>query len=494
LADGLNHFIGKRPWIAMVFGKDCEQALEKSNLWILRWLLKILGTKSKQLVYVMRGHVNIGKSKDSSCKLPSILQEAAEEGKAAVIFIDDAIYSGTQMFANLRAFAESTLGKAPKGGTWKEQQSQRNQALKPMRIAVAAPYISDFATDSLTENWSSVLLLRVAAMSTLLSQLTAAEVKEVQPWPLSGSRIENIPILFPFKMSDLVSGFPDVYSGIVESCKQGNEPAVFPLIPRCEALYQHMIEEYADRPVERMKKQEKTPICPWPPYKTRVGTGIPAAKRSPLPTLVRQAKRSPTPKPVPKPRTKPGSLGSLSKAVQNLKARGIRCVVWDFDKTAISIDVLHGLPITKVGDLASEAKKLADQLTPDFVRLFRELEKEGDVRQAFASFQDDSDSHVKGPVFYLKGAGLIRRVLKAAHLDDKERCLIVAWEPRTFERASPYNSKLLHLQRIQACFDLAPNQLLLIDDNKRNIDNAKRNGFQTALVRGSSGFRFPDLD
>jgi hypothetical protein len=163
-----------------------------------------------------------------------------------------------------------------------------------------------------------------------------------------------------------------------------------------------------------------------------------------------------------------------------LKAKGVKVIAWDFDKT---ITLKHTSGCQQIEKIPSVS------ISSDFL-LLCEAAHRGGLKQCVVTFADPR----MGRKGYKAGARLVREVLiKQLTQETMASLVIIPYYPQYDKPILDgiYNSKHIHLKIATEYFQVNPAEVLLVDDTPRNLVVAKQEGYKTMCVM--DGFKFSDF-
>lgn len=250
--DKLVETIGNRRWVAFVTDKDAGATPEKSYFWTFRIAFHYLRQYHPEMVQPNR-LLRIVTARNLGADDPN-------PETVVYVKIDDMSYSGSQMVDFTNEF------------------KAQNPQLKPVQgkktmLALVVPFMSFTAGE------------RLAAVADRIQNFEVAFTEFVQEYifPLSHyvktlpdkfktnptfmafvGNTARTPIYFAHKMPDDLSTFTQFYVGdipakpqIAASCPQRMKRQIVSLVQNCSKAY------------ENISINTKSPVCPWPPYKTK---------------------------------------------------------------------------------------------------------------------------------------------------------------------------------------------------------------------------------
>lgn len=178
--------------------------------------------------------------------------------------------------------------------------------------------------------------------------------------------------------------------------------------------------------------------------------------------------------------------------VQQLKDRNIKAIGWDFDSTALSYGSTVDFRFNATRFEKDLQKHFVRKMSADFAKVVRCAHAHG-IEQGIVTFNDGMDNNIKGNRLDLSGVDLIKPILHKMFPDIT--IPIWAWNPYIREYKSPSGRKIQadknwHLDALKRTFGVhLKKHVLLVDDDKHNVLQARKAGYRALFVGGKKGFQ-----
>lgn len=189
---------------------------------------------------------------------------------------------------------------------------------------------------------------------------------------------------------------------------------------------------------------------------------------------------------------------SVIEFVLLLKKLKIKMVVFDFDHTII------GAHSGGFIDALNDENNIGTAVTSDF-KLFSKTLCKNNIKIAVATFSDEE--FVRGnrnSGRLIAGEKLVQYCMEKSKCDDIIIEKVYGYYPYYYQESSKYKKlglkkpmtgdKSYHLERIRSEFSVTFEEILFIDDDLRNCQSARKEGYLTFNVTGKQGFNFRKLD
>ncbi len=185
----------------------------------------------------------------------------------------------------------------------------------------------------------------------------------------------------------------------------------------------------------------------------------------------------------------------INQAITILKGVGVTVVAFDVDLT---ITQIHSRGIAVDDDKLQAYKRQnrimdgelplasawVDSIVPDFVAFVPRLLEAG-INVTLATFGDDAYTQTMGQSFGICGHALVTRLLRSVFPESTVQSILrysVLLAPHLHPEDDIPMDKTVHLACIAEAYHVDPGQVLLLDDQPRNVISAIEGGYQALHV------------